>query len=56
MLIPRVTHWPKHGRRAEVVIDDGGLGDIKIGPFVPTREEAHECVMAPINNCPTRNP
>ena len=40
LLIPRVNYWPKHGWRAEVVIDDGGLGDIIIGAFVETREEA----------------
>jgi hypothetical protein len=40
LLIPRVKHWPKHGWRAEVVIDDGAMGDIAIGEFVETREEA----------------
>jgi hypothetical protein len=40
LLISHVTHWPKHGWRAEVVIDDEGLGDIIIGEFVETREEA----------------
>jgi hypothetical protein len=40
LLIPRVTHWPAHGWRAEVVIDDLAMGDIIIGEFVETREEA----------------
>jgi hypothetical protein len=40
LLIPHVTHWPKHGWRAEVVIDDLATGDIIIGEFVETREEA----------------
>ena len=40
LLIPRVTHWPQHGWRAEVVIDDLAMGDIVIGEFVETREEA----------------
>ena len=40
LLIPRVKHWPDHGWRGEVVISDGGLGDIIIGEFVATREEA----------------
>jgi hypothetical protein len=40
LLIPRVAHWPKHGWRAEVVIDDLAMGDIIIGGFVKTREEA----------------
>jgi hypothetical protein len=31
LLIPRVTHWPQHGWRAEVVIDDLAMGDIVIG-------------------------
>ncbi|HZZ22024.1 MAG TPA: hypothetical protein VFE60_05365 [Roseiarcus sp.] len=42
LLIPRVTHWPQHGGwRYEVVISDGGLGDIIIGEPVATLEEAH---------------
>jgi hypothetical protein len=40
LLIPRVKHWPQHGWRAEVVIDDLGMGDIIIGEFVGTRGEA----------------
>jgi hypothetical protein len=40
LLIPRVTHWPAHGWRAEIVIDDGGLGDVSISKFFKTREEA----------------
>jgi hypothetical protein len=40
LLIPRVTHWPKYGWRAEVVIDDLARGDIVISEFVETREEA----------------
>jgi hypothetical protein len=40
VLIPRVKHWPQHGWRAEVVIDDLAMGDIIIGEFVETREEA----------------
>lgn len=40
ILIPRVTRWPKHGWRAEVIIDDGALGDIVISEFVTTRKEA----------------
>jgi hypothetical protein len=40
LLIPRVRHWPQHGWRAEVVIDDLAMGDIIIGEFVETRDEA----------------
>jgi hypothetical protein len=40
LLIPRVQHWQKHGWRGEVVIYDGAMGDIIIGEFVETREEA----------------
>jgi hypothetical protein len=41
LLIPRVQHWPKHGWRAEVIIDETGtLGDIVVSEFVETREEA----------------
>jgi hypothetical protein len=40
LLIPRVTHWPQHGWRGDVVIDDDALGDVIIGAFVATREEA----------------
>lgn len=40
LLIPRVRHWPAHGWRAEVVIDELAMGDIIIGEFVETREEA----------------
>jgi hypothetical protein len=40
LLIPRVKYWPAHGWRAEVVIDDLAMGDIIIGEFVETREEA----------------
>jgi hypothetical protein len=41
LLIPRVTHWPQHGWRAEVVIDDLAVGGIIIiSEFVETREEA----------------
>ena len=41
LLIPRVQYWRKHGWRAEVIIDETGtLGDIVIGEFVETREEA----------------
>jgi len=41
LLIPRITHWPQHGAwRYEVVISDNGPGDIIIGEFVATREEA----------------
>jgi hypothetical protein len=40
-LIPRVTHWPNHGGwRGEVVISDDKGGDIIIGDFVATRDEA----------------
>ena len=40
LFIPRVNYWPQHGWRAEVVIDDLAMGDIIIGEFVETREEA----------------
>ena len=40
LLIPRVKHWQKHGWRAEIIIDDGGLGDVSISKFFKTREEA----------------
>jgi hypothetical protein len=40
LLIPRVQHWPAHGWRAEIVIDDLAMGDIVISEFVETREEA----------------
>ena len=40
LLIPRVNYWPDHGWRAEVVVSDDGPGDIIIGEFVATREEA----------------
>ena len=56
LLIPRVTHWPSHGWRGEVVVDDLKMGDIKIGPFVATREEAHERTMASINSWPNLDP
>jgi hypothetical protein len=39
-LIPRVTRWPNHGWRGEVVICNDGRGDIIIGEFVATRDEA----------------
>jgi hypothetical protein len=39
LLIPRVKHWPQHGWRAEVVIDNLAMGDIIISEFVETREE-----------------
>ena len=39
-LTPRVRYWKKHGWRSEVLVYDGGLGDIIIGDFVKTREEA----------------
>jgi hypothetical protein len=54
LLIPRVTHWPQ-GYRAEVVIDDLGLGDIWIDHFAATREEAAERAMATLNNWPPRS-
>ena len=40
LLIPRVNYWPDHGWHAEVVIADDANGDIIIGEFVATREEA----------------
>jgi hypothetical protein len=40
LLIPRVNYWPQYGWRAEAVIDDLATGDIIIGEFVETREEA----------------
>jgi len=47
LLIPRVQYWRKHGWRAEVIIDETGtLGDIVIGEFVETREEAERKIMA----------
>jgi hypothetical protein len=45
LLIPRVKHWPQHGWRAEVVIDDLAMGDIIIGEFVETRDEAERLAM-----------
>jgi hypothetical protein len=45
LLIPRVTHWPEHGWRAEVVIDDDAVGDIVISEFVATREGARRLAI-----------
>jgi hypothetical protein len=46
LLIPRIQHWPGYGWRAEVVIDDGGLGDIIIREFVETRREAKRTAVS----------
>jgi hypothetical protein len=41
LLIPNVEHWPKHGWRAVVVIDEPGtLGDAIISDFFATRWDA----------------
>jgi hypothetical protein len=56
LLIPRVNYWRDHGWRAEVVIDDLKMGDIRVGPFVATRAEAHERAMASVNSWPHRDP
>jgi hypothetical protein len=56
LLIPRVQYWPEHGWRAEVVVDDGKGGDIRIGPFVATRAEAHKRALASLNDWPSREP
>ena len=45
LLIPRVQRWPKHGWRAEVVIDDGKMGDIVISEFVATKPEAQRLAI-----------
>ena len=40
ILDPHVKHWPGYGWRAEVVIDNNNLGDIRISDWVQTRREA----------------
>ena len=40
IITPRLTYWPEHGHRAEIVFSDDCLGDIVIGPFFGTLNEA----------------
>jgi hypothetical protein len=40
LLIPRVTYWPDHGWRGEVIGGDHASGAVSLSEFVETRQEA----------------